>query len=290
MRHEQRAQGLSLHQIVQAGGARAVHDDGGDAGGHGDFGGVQLGDHAAGAPVGTRAAGQLQQVLIDDAHLGNGVGVGVLMGIGVIKVLDVQKSEKLRQDSLLRDALESAKAASEAKSDFLSRVSHDIRTPLNAIIGMSLLGQMRIDDLAEVKNCFEKIDQSSKYLLSLINDILCMSKIESGKIRLDIESFKLEELFGGLWQIIETQVADKNITYRCTGLENVCDSYDGDVTKIHQILLNLLTNAVKFTPQGGDFSQREKKYFKSPVDNRENAVYLNSHICRMNIKIVFSIP
>ena len=191
-------------------------------------------------------------------HVDNPVGED-LMGIGVIKVLDVQKSEKLRQDSLLRDALESAKAASEAKSDFLSRVSHDIRTPLNAIIGMSLLGQMRIDDLAEVKNCFEKIDQSSKYLLSLINDILCMSKIESGKIRLDIESFKLEELFGGLWQIIETQVADKNITYRCTGLENVCDSYDGDVTKIHQILLNLLTNAVKFTPQGGEVTLSVKE-------------------------------
>ncbi|MCD8162357.1 MAG: ATP-binding protein [Synergistaceae bacterium] len=127
---------------------------------------------------------------------------------------------------------------------------------------------MRIDDRAAVKNCFEKIDQSSKYLLSLINDILCMSKIESGKIRLDIGPFKLEELFGGLWQLIETQAADKNITYRCTGLENVRGSYDGDVTKIHQVLINLLTNAVKFTPHGGEVtlsvkeSGRDGKYTK----------------------------
>ena len=183
-------------------------------------------------------------------HVENPVGSDVL-GIGMIKVLDRQRREERRQQELLRDALEAAKAANHAKLDFLSRMSHDIRTPMNAIIGMSRLAQLRVEDIGYVRECFQKIDASSAYLLSLINNILDMSKIETGKFKLGHEKFSLAVLIAEVMEIIRPQ-ADKLHRHICLQKKFDTDRcYCGDVLRLKQIFLNLLSNALKFTPEDG---------------------------------------
>lgn len=174
-----------------------------------------------------------------------------ILAIQLVKVLDDQRSEKLRQEQLLRDALSSAMAANHAKSDFLSRMSHDIRTPMNAIIGMCTIGQLKINDPVRVMDCFKKIDDSSRYLLSLINDILDMSKIENGKIEIVKEKFEFAGFFENLISIIYPQAVDKGITFEMYHKEPILKYYLGDALRIKQILMNLLSNALKFTGCGG---------------------------------------
>lgn len=174
-----------------------------------------------------------------------------VLAIGLVKVLDEQRTEKLRQEQLLRDALSTARAANDAKSDFLSRMSHDIRTPMNAIIGMCTIGQLKLDDSLRVQDCFKKIDDSSKYLLSLINDILDMSKIENGKVELAREEFNFGEFFENLIAIIYPQMEEKGISFEMYHKEPIQKYYIGDALRIKQILMNLLSNALKFTQAGG---------------------------------------
>lgn len=174
-----------------------------------------------------------------------------ILAIGLMKSLDELRSEKARQDQLLRDALVSAKAANSAKSDFLSRMSHDIRTPMNAIIGMSTIGQMKISDTVRVQDCFRKIDTSSRYLLSLINDILDMSKIETGKMSVKAEPFDLTDLIGELNIIIYQQTLEREIHFEVRHKEPIERYYRGDVLRLKQILMNLLSNSLKFTARGG---------------------------------------
>lgn len=174
-----------------------------------------------------------------------------MLAIGLLKSLDEIRSEKARQEQLLRDALVSAKAANSAKSDFLSRMSHDIRTPMNAIIGMSTIGQMKLEDTVRVRDCFRKIDTSSRYLLSLINDILDMSKIETGKMNVKDEPFDLTELIGELNTIIYQQTLDQGIHFEIRHKEPIERHYRGDVLRLKQILMNLLSNSLKFTSKGG---------------------------------------
>lgn len=183
-----------------------------------------------------------------------------MMAIWLIKVLDRQRAEQARQEQLLRDALASARAANRAKSDFLSRMSHDIRTPMNAIIGMTTIGQMKLEDKNSVKDCFRKIDSSSKYLLSLINDILDMSKIETEKMEIAYESFDFTDFVDEVNQIICPQALECGISYEMYHEEPIEKHYIGDALRMKQILLNLLSNSVKFTPRGGSIS----------IDIREN--------------------
>ena len=177
-----------------------------------------------------------------------------VMAIVLIKFLDVQRAEQARQEQLLRDALASAETASQAKSDFLSRMSHDIRTPMNAIIGMSTIGQLKIEDKEVVKDCFQKIDVSSQFLLSLINDILDMSRIETEKMEIAREPFDFSSFVDELNQIIYPQTVDKGIGYEMHHQEPLESHYIGDALRMKQILLNLLSNALKFTPSGGQIS------------------------------------
>ena len=176
---------------------------------------------------------------------------GDMLAIILVKVLDAQRAEQARQEQLLRDALASAKAANRAKSDFLSRMSHDIRTPMNAIIGMSTIGQLKLGDDRSVQDCFRKIDASSRYLLSLINDILDMSKIETGKMELSQEYFDFAELIGEIDQIVYPQAQEKKIRYEIYHEEPLEQYYMGDSLRVKQILLNLLSNALKFTSADG---------------------------------------
>ena len=174
-----------------------------------------------------------------------------VLAITLIKILDSQRAEQARQEQLLRDALSSAQAANRAKSDFLSRMSHDIRTPMNAIIGMSTIGLLKIDDNKNVKNCLQKIDVSSKYLLSLLNDILDMSKIETEKLVIARDYFDFREFVRDINQIIYPQAQEKHISYEMRHKEPVERHYIGDPLRIKQILMNLLSNAIKFTSSGG---------------------------------------
>lgn len=173
------------------------------------------------------------------------------LAISLFKVLDEQRAEKARQEQLLRDALTVAKAANDAKSDFLSRMSHDIRTPMNAIIGMSTIGQLKLDDIHRVKDCFHKIDTSSQYLLALLNDILDMSKIESGKMIMNKNKFDFTEFISTLSSLIAPQANEKGLHFEVHHKEPLEQFYMGDVLRLNQILMNLLSNALKFTQTGG---------------------------------------
>lgn len=150
----------------------------------------------------------------------------------------------------LRDALYTAEEASNAKSDFLSNMSHEIRTPMNAIIGMTELAKTS-DDMAYVRECIGKIENSAQYLLTLINDILDMSKIEHNQVIFSNEIFCLEELVSNIYTIIEPQARSKNIHFKIKERGITVRYYYGDTLRVKQILINLLSNALKFTDKGG---------------------------------------
>jgi PAS domain S-box-containing protein len=150
----------------------------------------------------------------------------------------------------LETALLAAKQASSAKSNFLSRMSHEIRTPLNAIIGMDAIAAQSIGNQEKAADCISKIGISARYLLSLINDILDMSRIESGKMLLKNQRFRFPEFISSVNNIIYPQVRAKGVDYECTVSAEVGDSYLGDEMKLQQVLVNVLGNAVKFTAKG----------------------------------------
>lgn len=151
----------------------------------------------------------------------------------------------------LNIAREKAEQATKAKSEFLSNMSHDIRTPMNAIVGMTAIAIANVDDKQQLQNCLHKIALSGKHLLGLINDVLDMSKIESGKLTLTVEQVSLREIMDNIVGIVQPQVKSKNqkfdIFIHNISVETVyCDS-----VRLNQVLLNLLSNAIKFTPDGG---------------------------------------
>jgi len=147
-------------------------------------------------------------------------------------------------------ALAAARQASMAKSNFLSRMSHEIRTPLNAIIGMDTLAAQAIGNDERVSDCISKIGISARYLLSLINDILDMSRIESGKMLLKNEKFLFRDFVSGINAMIYNQCSAKGLDYECTVSSEVAEAYIGDAMKLQQVLVNILGNAVKFTTKG----------------------------------------
>lgn len=197
--------------------------------------------------------GQYHWISVHIISVENPYGDDVL-AVMLFRILDEQFAEKAYQEQCLRDALIEAQAANNAKSDFLSRMSHDIRTPMNAIIGMSTLGKLKIDDQIQTLHCFQKIDDSSHYLMSLINDILDMSKIESGKMTIIKEPFDLFEVLTSVTTIIYPQVEAKDIDFEVYDDETLQQYYIGDVLRLKQVLMNLLSNAIKFTPAGGKIS------------------------------------
>lgn len=167
--------------------------------------------------------------------------------------------EERKQKQLLQEALESATAANRAKSDFLSRMSHDVRTPINAIVGMTAIASLHMDDQNRIADCLKKITISSKLLLNLINEVLDMSKLESGKIMLTEESFKLDELLDSLFIMVQQAFEEKNqkLLIHVTKVKHEC--LIGDVQRIQQALLNMLTNAIKYTPEGGQIQLSVKE-------------------------------
>ncbi len=165
-------------------------------------------------------------------------------------ITEVMENEQQRQE-VLRSALLQAEHASTAKTDFLSKMSHEIRTPMNAIIGMNALAAQNLHDPEQAADCIAKVGISARFLLSLINDILDMSRIESGRMDLRSEEIPFEEFLNGINNMIYGQANECGISYDSIVTGFVAENYVGDAMKLQQVLVNLLSNAVKFTPKGG---------------------------------------
>ena len=156
-----------------------------------------------------------------------------------------------RQMAELNQARETAIQANKAKSEFLSNMSHDIRTPMNAIVGMTAIATANITDSQQVQNCLKKISLSSKHLLGLINDILDMSKIESGKMTLNIDQVSLREMMESIVSIVQPQIKAKKQQFDVHIHDIISENICCDSVRLNQVLINLLSNAVKYTPESG---------------------------------------
>lgn len=165
--------------------------------------------------------------------------------------VDADTRNTMEQQQALSDALMAAEEASKAKTAFLSNMSHEIRTPMNAIIGLDSIALNDPDTPQKTSEYLEKIGASAEHLLGLINDILDVSRIESGRLTLKNEEFSFQKLLEALNTMFSGQCQDKGLEYQCRINSEVDDYYIGDNMKLRQVLINILGNAVKFTPSGG---------------------------------------
>ncbi|MBR0132239.1 MAG: response regulator [Lachnospiraceae bacterium] len=177
-------------------------------------------------------------------HIVHAIGVG-------FTDIDAEMRDQMIQSQALSDALAAAKDASKAKTAFLSSMSHEIRTPMNAIIGLDGIALNDPDISAQTREYLEKIGVSANHLLSLINDILDMSRIESGRLTIKNEEFSFSKLLEQINTMFSSQSADKGLFYNCHIKGSVDDYYIGDSMKLKQVLINIIGNAVKFTGEGG---------------------------------------
>ena len=182
-----------------------------------------------------------------DDHIVHSIGVGFTdVDEGMRRTLD--------QSQALSDALAVAEEASKAKTVFLSNMSHEIRTPMNAIIGINKIALSDPDISERTRDYLNQIEDSAEHLLKIINDILDMSRIESGRMTIKSEEFSLRKLLDQLDTIIGSQCKDKGLNYNSQIVGDVDHYYIGDGVKLEQIIINILGNSVKFTPPGGDVS------------------------------------
>ena len=170
------------------------------------------------------------------------------------RIIDEAKKEEQERRQVLEDALAMAKQASHAKTTFLNSMSHDIRTPMNAIIGFTALAASHVEDTELVMTYLQKISTSGNHLLSLINDILDMSRIESGSIKIEEAKVHLPELLRDIGTIVQPDIEAKQLHFRIDSKDIINEDVMCDQLHLNQILLNLLSNAVKYTPTGGDIS------------------------------------
>lgn len=180
----------------------------------------------------------------------------------------------------VEEARDMAVRATKAKSEFLSNMSHDIRTPMNAIVGMTAIATAHIDDSEQVRNCLRKITLSGKHLLGLINDVLDMSKIESGKMTLSMDQVSLPEVIEGAVGIVQSQIRGKKQNFNVHVDKIESENVYCDGVRLNQILLNLLSNAVKYTPEEGTInlslyeepSSKGDKFIRVHVKVEDNGI------------------
>ena len=175
---------------------------------------------------------------------------GIAIVVGTRNVDDLIKKER-QQEMALRAAYDAAEAANKAKTEFLSNMSHDIRTPMNGIIGMTAIAASHLDDKERVQDSLQKITQASKHLLSLINEVLDMSKIESGKVFLVEEEFNLSDLIDNLLAMTNPQIEAHHHTLSVNIAGVIHEEVIGDSLRIQKVFTNIIGNSVKYTPDGG---------------------------------------
>ena len=195
----------------------------------------------------------------------------ILASVGIIFVIYYRMTNN--QIKELEIARVEATKASKAKSEFLSNMSHDIRTPMNAIVGMTTIATAHIDNKQQVQACLKKITLSSKHLLGLINDILDMSKIESGKMTLNMDLVSLREVMDSLVNIVQPQIKSKNQHFDVSIYDIETENVFCDSVRLNQVILNLLSNAVKFTPDEGKIKITLYEE-KSPIDDEHIRVHI----------------
>ena len=183
--------------------------------------------------------------------------LGIIMaGVIVIYYLWVRRNskhmtEQAVEQAVLTEKLRKAEAADKAKSVFLSNMSHDIRTPMNAIIGYTTLVQTCLDNREKTEEYLSKILSSGNHMLSLVNDILDMSRIESGKLNIEEKDCSISDIFKDMRNIIQTQMHSKQLNFYMDTIDIIDEDICCDKLHVNQVLLNLLSNAIKFTPEGG---------------------------------------
>lgn len=185
---------------------------------------------------------------------------------------DRQHIEELEEMNIeLEEALKAAEAANQAKSSFLSSMSHDIRTPMNAIMGMTSIGLSHIDEKARVHDCLLKIQTASTHLMSLVNDVLDMSRIDSGRLTLNEEVFSLPDLIHDIAVIVRPQAAQKNQKLQIEIGQIHEESLMGDSLRLRQILVNIIGNAVKYTLEDGEITVRFAQRLVEAEDSGQKA-------------------
>ena len=180
----------------------------------------------------------------------------------------------------LNEARQAAEEATRAKSEFLSNMSHDIRTPMNAIVGMTAIATAHVDDKEQVQNCLKKIALSGKHLLGLINDVLDMSKIESGKMTLTADMVSLREVMEAIVGIVQPQVKAKHQNFEVHIDRIISEDVYCDSVRLNQVLLNLLSNSVKYTHEGGvirlslyqEESPKGEGYVRTHIRVKDNGI------------------
>ena len=192
-----------------------------------------------------------------------GEGHGIVLGL---RSVDEEIRNEMEKKNLLQDALLQANRASKAKSVFLSNMSHDIRTPMNAIVGFTALAITHIDRPDQVEEYLKKIMTSGNHLLSLINDVLDMSRIESGKMHLDEKPCSLPDILHGLRSIVQSDIHAKQLELYIDTVDVLDEDIYCDKLRLNQVLLNLLSNAIKYTTAGGIISMRVMEKSKVTAD------------------------
>lgn len=193
--------------------------------------------------------------------------------LGFVILFIVYFIQNRRQLVELEAAKEQAVSANRAKSDFLSNMSHDIRTPMNAIVGLTAMAKANVDNKPLLENYLEKITMSNKQLLGLINDILDMSKIESGKMTLNPEQLSLKDAMNDIVNIVHPQIKAKSQSFDIYVHDVEYENVICDKVRLNQVILNLLSNAVKFTPENGRI---QIELFQEDIP--ENSAYVRTHL------------
>ncbi|VYU72706.1 Sensory/regulatory protein RpfC [Eubacterium limosum] len=209
--------------------------------------------------VADKATGEIRNKQLRFKYIHPEYKVFLMTRTDITQVLEEQE----RKNKELSEALAFAERANMAKSEFMSRMSHEIRTPINAIIGMAEIASQKLNEPEFVRECLEKSQCASKYLLSLINDILDMSKIESGYIVLNHEIIDFYTLLSSIDTIIRMQAEAVGLHFVMVGLEKCRKYYLGDAVRLQQILINLLSNAIKFTKSGGKVTLSLKCHYET---------------------------
>ena len=184
---------------------------------------------------------------------------------------DRKIAELQQKNALLQNALNEAEEANRAKSVFLSNMSHDIRTPMNAIVGMTSIGLSHIDEKGRVQDCLNKIKTASSHLMSLVNDVLDMSRIDSGGMTLNEDEFSLADLIHDIAVIVRPQALQKNHDLQIEIGDIYEDNLMGDTLRLRQVIVNIVGNAIKYTLYNGKIFVKFSQYIEEDLEGNQNS-------------------